>query len=147
VIRHDRARGNTNLPEGTEMTYRKRSYVEHVAVRVKDIQWHIRFFREALGMTIRAVDGDADHPKQVWTIGGVQLMSDPGFAGPEGRLAHLGVMTEDLEAALVAAYAWEGVKAMPQGRNWLALPDGLCVEVMQATVPAVEQALAIDPRA
>ena len=88
------------------MSYTKRSYVEHVAVRVKDIQWHIRFFREALGMAIREVDGPADAPRQVWTVGGVQLMADPDFEGPEGRLAHLGVMTEDLEGALAAASAW-----------------------------------------
>jgi catechol 2,3-dioxygenase-like lactoylglutathione lyase family enzyme len=129
------------------MAYRKRSYVEHVAVRVKDIQWHIRFFREVLGMPIRETDGPRDDPKQVWTVGGVQLMADPGFAGPEGRLAHLGVMTEDLEAVLAEAYRREGVTAMPQGRNWLALPDGLCVEVIQATGNAVAAALAVDPRA
>ena len=129
------------------MTYAKNSYVEHVAVRVKDIDWHIRFFREALGMAIREVDGPADNPKQVWTVGGVQLMADPEFRGPEGRLAHLGVMTEDLEAALAAACAWEGVTALPQGRNWLALPDGLCVEILQATGDSVARALAVDPRA
>ena len=129
------------------MAYQKRSYVEHVAVRVSDIDWHIRFFREALGMPVREVDGPADNPRQIWTVGGVQLMADPGFAGPEGRLAHLGVMTEDLEAALAEACAWEGVSAMPQGRNWLALPDGLCVEILQATGDAVASALAVDPRA
>jgi catechol 2,3-dioxygenase-like lactoylglutathione lyase family enzyme len=129
------------------MTYTKKSYVEHVAVRVKDIDWHIRFFREALGMSIREVDGPADSPKQVWTVGGVQLMADPEFRGPEGRLAHLGVMTEDLEGALAAAYACDGVTAMPQGRNWLALPDGLCVEILQATGDSVAQALAVNPRA
>jgi catechol 2,3-dioxygenase-like lactoylglutathione lyase family enzyme len=129
------------------MTNAKRSYVEHVAMRVSDIHWHVRFFREALGMTLRAVDGAADDPRQVWTVGGVQLIADPGFAGPEGRLAHLGVMAEDLEAALAAARAFEGVEAMPQGRNWLRLPDGLCVEIMQATGTAVAQALAVDPRA
>ena len=129
------------------MSYSKHSYVEHVAIRVRDIHWHVRFFREALGMTIREVDGAADDPRQVWTIGGVQLMADPAFEGPEGRLAHLGVMTEDLEAALAAARAFEGVEAMPQGRNWLRLPDGLCVEIMQATGTAVAQALAVDPRA
>jgi catechol 2,3-dioxygenase-like lactoylglutathione lyase family enzyme len=129
------------------MTYPKRSYVEHVAVRVRDIDWHIRFFRDALGMPVREVDGSPDDPRQVWTVGGVQLMADPAFAGPEGRLAHLGVMTEDLEGALAAAYAWEGVAALPQGRNWLALPDGLAVEVIQATGDAVAAALAIDPRA
>ena len=128
------------------MTTAPRSYVEHVAIRVNDIQWHLRFFREVLGMTIREVDGAAEAPKQIWTIGGVQLMADPHFTGPEGRLAHLGVMTEDLEAALAAAKAF-GVRELPQGRNWLALPDGLCVEVIQATGQSVAKALAVDPRA
>ena len=129
------------------MAYQRKSYVEHVAVRVKDIDWHIRFFRDALGMPIREVDGASGHPRQIWTVGGMQLVADPGFEGPEGRLAHLGVMTEDLDAALAAAYAWEGVSALPQGRNWLALPDGLCVELIQATGNAVASVLAVDPRA
>lgn len=124
----------------------KRSYVEHVAVRVKDIQWHIRFFREVLGMTVREVDGTADAPTQIWTVGGMQLMADPDFEGPEGRLAHLGIMTEDLEAALQAAKAW-GVKELPQGRNWLALPDGLEVELIQASGTSIAAALAVNPRA
>jgi len=129
------------------MPLSKRSYVEHVAVWVRDIDWHIRFFRDALGMPVREVDGSPDAPRQVWTVGGLQLMADPAFAGPVGRLAHLGVMTEDLEAVLAAAYAWEGVSALPQGRNWLKLPDGLAVEVIQAGGDAVAAALAINPRA
>ena len=28
-----------------------KAYVEHVAIWVKDIHWHIRFFEEVLGMT------------------------------------------------------------------------------------------------
>jgi glyoxylase I family protein len=127
------------------MTYPKKSYVEHVAVRVKDIQWHIRFFRDALGMTIREVDGPADEPRQIWTVGGVQLIADSHFEGPEGRLAHLGIMTEDLEGALQAAKAW-GVTELPQGRNWLALPDGLAVEMIQASAGSVAAALAVNPR-
>ncbi len=128
------------------MTTPKKSYVEHVAVRVKDIGWHVRFFHEALGMTIREVDGPADAPRQVWTIGGIQLMADPTFEGPEGRLAHLGVMTEDQEAAIAAAKAF-GATELPQGRNWLALPDGLAIEIIQASANAVAAALAVDPRA
>jgi catechol 2,3-dioxygenase-like lactoylglutathione lyase family enzyme len=128
------------------MAYAKKSYVEHVAIHVKDIDWHVRFFRDVLGMTIRDVDGPTDAPKQIWTIGGVQLVADPAFEGPEGRLAHLGIMTEDLEAALQAAKAW-GVTELPQGRNWLALPDGLSVEIIQASGGSVAAALAVDPRA
>lgn len=128
------------------MPYPKRSYVEHVAIRVRDVHWHIRFFREALGMTVREVEGSTDRPRQVWTVGGVQLMADPEFAGPEGRLMHLGVMTEDLEGALAAAKAF-GVTELPQGRNWLSLPDGLSIEVIQASAGSVAAVLAVNPRA
>ncbi|KVD06158.1 glyoxalase [Burkholderia ubonensis] len=124
-----------------------KAYLEHVAIWVKDIRWHIRFFEEVLGMTLREVDGTLDAPRQYWTLGGLQFIHAPEHDGPEGRLAHLGVMCEDLEAALAAARRF-GVTEMPQGRNWLRLPDGLAVELMQARpASSVAQALAINPRA
>ena len=123
----------------------KRAYVEHVAIRVRDIEWHIRFFRDVLGMTLRD-DRRGQVPSQVWTVGGVQLIADPDFDGPEGRLAHLGVMVEDEAEVLREASSWN-VSTLPQGPNWLRLPDGLCIEILQATGTAVAEALAIDPRA
>ncbi|KWE75943.1 glyoxalase [Burkholderia ubonensis] len=124
-----------------------KAYLEHVAIWVKDIRWHIRFFEEVLGMTLREVDGTLDAPRQYWTLGGLQFIHAPEHDGPEGRLAHLGVMCEDLEAALAAAQRF-GVTEMPQGRNWLRLPDGLAVELIQARpASSVAQALAINPRA
>ncbi|XUW91123.1 VOC family protein [Burkholderia sp. M6-3] len=124
-----------------------RGYLEHVAIWVKDIHWHIGFFDKVLGMTLREVDGTREEPRQYWTLGGLQFISAPQHEGPEGRLAHLGVMCEDLEAALAAAQAF-GVTEMPQGRNWLRLPDGLAVELIQAKpATCVAQALAINPRA
>ena len=124
-----------------------KAYLEHVAVWVKDIHWHIKFFHDVLGMTMREVDGDAANPRQYWTLGGMQFIASPEFAGPEGRLAHLGVMCEDQEAAIAAAHKF-GVTEMPQGRNWLRLPDGLALELMQAKpASTVAQALAINPRA
>jgi catechol 2,3-dioxygenase-like lactoylglutathione lyase family enzyme len=128
------------------MNNAKKAYLEHVAIRVKDIHWHIRFFQEVLGMTMRDMDGTPENPRQHWTLGGMQFIAAPDFAGPEGRLAHLGVMCEDLEAALAAAQAF-GVTEMPQGRNWLRLPDGLAVELIQASPGAVARALAVNPRA
>ena len=113
------------------MTYQKTSYLEHTAVYVKDIHWHMRFFEQALGMPLRNIQGSEDDPVQVWMIGGVQLVSDKDFDGPEGRMVHLGIMTKDLEAALERVYKW-GVTEMPQGHNWFILPDGLAIELMQA---------------
>lgn len=126
-----------------------KSYVEHVAVRVKDIQWHIKFFHDVLGMEVREIAGPAESPSQYWTIGGMQLMSTPGFeAAPSndaGWLAHVGIMVQDLELALKEAQSWD-VKALPQGRNWLQLPDGLAIELIQAYGDGVAQALAVKSR-
>ncbi|HET9978761.1 MAG TPA: VOC family protein [Burkholderiaceae bacterium] len=121
-----------------------KAYLEHVALRVKDIHWHIGFFREVCGMTMREVQGTPEHPEQVWTLGGLQFIAASDFAGPEGRLAHLGLLCEDLEATLAAARKY-GVAEMPQGRNWLRLPDGLAVEFIQAR-PAATVARALDLR-
>jgi catechol 2,3-dioxygenase-like lactoylglutathione lyase family enzyme len=132
------------------MTASNRAYVEHVAIRVADIHWHIRFFRDVLGMPAREIDGPAESPDQYWTIGGMQFMSAPQFSAPPsndaGWLAHLGIMVDDLDAALRAAQPW-GVKALPQGRNWLQLPDGLAIELIQAAPGSVAEALAVSPRA
>lgn len=114
------------------MAYTGTSYLEHTAIRVRDIQWHIRFFEQALGMPVRQVAGPPDDPLQVWTVGGVQLVADKSFEGPEGRMVHLGIRTDDLEAALEQVYRW-GVTELPQGHNWFALPDGLAIELMQAS--------------
>ena len=61
-------------------------------------------------------------------------------------LAHLGIMVQDLESALAEAQKWD-VKALPQGRNWLQLPDGLAIELIQAHGNSVDHALAVKPRA
>ena len=123
-----------------------KAYVEHVAIWVKDIHWHIKFFHDVLGMTMREVQGPPEAPQQYWTLGGMQFIASRDFAGPEGRLGHLGIMCEDLEAALEAARAFD-VTEMTQGRNWLRLPDGLALELIQASAGTVAQALAINPRA
>jgi catechol 2,3-dioxygenase-like lactoylglutathione lyase family enzyme len=125
------------------------SYLEHVAIRVQDIHWHIRFFKEVLGQEMRQVDGTREQPVQYWTLGGLQFMASPEFfASPSndaGWLAHLGIMVDNLEAALATAQSW-GVRELPQGRNWLQLPDGLAIELMQAAKGSVAQALSVQPR-
>lgn len=122
-----------------------RGFLEHVALPVRDIFWHMRFFREVFGMELREADGAADAPRQAWLLGGLQLIAAPDFAGPEGRLAHLGMMVEDARAAIDAARGF-GVTSLDKGENWLALPDGLVVEVLQAVRGSVGQALAVDAR-
>jgi catechol 2,3-dioxygenase-like lactoylglutathione lyase family enzyme len=132
------------------MSHTVKAYLEHVAIRVADIRWHIDFFYEALGMDVREVQGDPANPSQYWTLGGMQFISTPGFAAPptlqQGVLGHLGVMVDDLDEAIRRCVA-HGATPLPARGNWLELPDGLCLELMQAAPGSVAQALKVNPRA
>jgi catechol 2,3-dioxygenase-like lactoylglutathione lyase family enzyme len=120
-------------------------FLEHVAIRVHDLAWYVDFFRDVLRMTVTEVDGDPDSPTQIWTVGGLQLIATPDFEGREGRLAHLGILVDDLDGAAAAAIV-RGAEQLPAGRGWLATPDGLCLELIQAAPGAVEHLRANRPR-
>ena len=94
--------------------------------------------------------GTSPTSARCWTLGGLQFIATPDLqaepSNDAGWLAHLGVMVTDLEAAIAQTLQWGG-RPLPQGRNWLQLPDGLAVELIQAAPGSVEQALAVDPRA
>lgn len=123
-----------------------KTYVEHVAVRVRDIHWHIRFFEQVLGMTLREIRGTPEAPTQCWTREGIQLIHAPQLATGHGPLAHIGIMCEDLEASLALAHQ-HGIKTTEGKRDWLQLPDGVVVELIQARpASSVSQALAVNPR-
>ena len=55
-------------------------------------------------------------------------------------------MCEDLEASLALAQQ-HGVRTTEGKRDWLQLPDGIVVELIQASpASSVSQALAVNPR-
>lgn len=120
------------------------AYLEHAAIFVRDLPWHVRFFEAVCGWRVRQIDGEADAPRQVW-LGGAQLIAAPGFDGAEGRVNHIGVRCADVEAAIAAALAFEGVGHLAKGRNWLTLPEGLIVELLPASAAAVGVALTVRP--
>jgi acyl dehydratase/catechol 2,3-dioxygenase-like lactoylglutathione lyase family enzyme len=126
------------------------SFVEHVAVRVRDINWHIAFFRDVLGMPLRDEPprdrkANADQPQRAWLSGGILLVSDPAFEGVNSPLVHIGVIAEDAAAVLQEARA-RGVSTLPDEPRCLTLPDGINVEVTQAAIGAVASLRAVKTR-
>lgn len=117
--------------------------LEHMALRVKDLDWHIRFFEEVFDMPVRSQMRSAPHRK-VWLLAGLQLNEDLDFEGPEGRSDHLGIMPEDYEAAIAKAYQW-GVTEMEAGKNWVRLPDGMCIEIVQGKPEEIHHMLQAKP--
>ena len=124
-----------------------KSYLEHVAVPVTDLEWSVRFYAEAFGMEETRRREEAGVPRQVWLAGGLQLVeAAAGAAGSEtGWSHHLGLVVEDLAAALRAALRFEGVRLLDRGpAKWLELPDGTVLELFQAKAGTVEAARAVD---
>lgn len=106
------------------------SYLEHMALKVSDIEWHVKFFEEVFDMPVRMTLGEAPNRK-IWLHAGIQLNEETDFENVEGRADHLGIMTDNVDAVLEKAYAL-GVEELPQGHNWIKLPSGIHIEVIGA---------------
>lgn len=104
------------------------SYLEHMALRVKDLDWHVNFFKDVFDMPVRMELGQKPERK-IWLHAGIQLNEVLDFSGPEGRADHLGIMAEDVQNVLKKAKEW-GCTTLPQGENWIQLPEGICIEVI-----------------
>jgi catechol 2,3-dioxygenase-like lactoylglutathione lyase family enzyme len=121
------------------------AYLDHVAFTVRDIAPHLAFFRDVLGMTVTKRDGPQEKPSQVWLLGGLQIVEDAGFSGPEGRFAHLGLICADVPTAIRGALA-HGGRSMDKGAHWVEMPDGLLLEFLPDTRNAVDTVRNLDPR-
>ena len=99
----------------------------HTAVKVKDINSMIKLIEDLLGFRIRRTKGDGEIPSSVWFEEGLQLMHEPDFEGPEGRLHHLGILVSDREAMVQECKRRGFSEVHP---NWYALPDGLVLEFL-----------------
>ncbi|MBO1305587.1 VOC family protein [Enterococcus sp. 669A] len=120
-----------------------KAYIEHTAVFVTDVEWYVEFFHQTLGFTERLRKEEPGQPKQVWLYGGIQLIE--GTENQDsGKLGHLGIMVDDQQAVLKKINRYP-VKPLPQGENWLQLPDGLCIEILQAAPGSIEEVLQAKP--
>lgn len=113
----------------------KTNWVEHVAVRVKDLEWHLAFFRDALGMGVTEVQGADDAPDQVW-VGGIQLTRDGSYtprSHTQERVWHIGINVPDIDTALRRVRSYGEVSPFndnPEQESWFVLPDGLVIELV-----------------
>ncbi len=101
--------------------------IAHTAVKVKDIKGMIKLIEELLGFRVSRKKGDGEIPASVWFEEGLQLVHDPDFEGPEGRLHHLGILVSDREAMAQDCKRRGFSEVRP---NWYALTDGLVLEFL-----------------
>ena len=106
--------------------------VDHVAVRVRDFEAALAFFTDVMGMENTLTDpASGELPlNQAW-VGGIQLQRDEeGNSAYSGDVSHIGLVADDVDSLLEAAYAQLGVKqAEGKPRNWFVTPFGLTIEL------------------
>ena len=124
-----------------------RACLEHVAIHVKDMDWHIRFFNEVFGMPVTLSFDESGETRQVWLLGGLQLIANTDFDETHiGPLAHIAIQCEAPSLVVTSAHSW-GISSLPDRCDWLQLPQGLVIECVQTEPAAIDAMLALDPRA
>lgn len=119
------------------------AYLEHMAFKVNDLDWCIRFFQEVFGMPIRLEMGEKPNRK-VWLHAGIQLNEDSSFVDKEGRCDHFSLMTSDYEKTLEKCKEW-GCQTLEMGENWLQLPNGMVLELKRGDAKALQTILEQKP--
>jgi len=103
--------------------------VDHVALAVSRLAWHVALFDEVFGMAVTAED--LGEPRQVWLDGGIQLIERRSAPVIGGVLAHVAIGVED-QARVAAGLARNGCVELEHGPSWWALGEGLVVELVDA---------------
>ena len=96
--------------------------VEHVAIRARDFEWYLNFFKNTMGMEITLTDPKegGDNLKQVW-IGNIQLQRDETYdpaKASTGQMTHIGLVAEKCRSPVGARVCRGWRDAEP--RNWVA---------------------------
>lgn len=114
----------------------KKARLDHIAVRVQNLEWYLAFLQDVFGMKKTESRGaDPARPDQVW-VGGFQLTRDidyrPMLDQPE-RIWHVSIDVADLATTAKAISAYPQVRPYsdnPEQKYWFVLPDGLIIELV-----------------
>jgi len=129
-----------------------KSYLQHGCFVVNDLEWHLRLFEELFDAPVLRSAASSDGERRCWLAGGYQLNApaEPFEPVPvqDGGLFHLGIVVDGDCVELGRRAVALGCLPVPgKAENWIALPDGGVIEIMQAQNPAaIDAARALDPR-
>ncbi|WP_418781416.1 VOC family protein [Holdemanella porci] len=119
------------------------AYLEHMAFKVNDLDWCVRFFQEVFDMPIRLSLGQAPHRK-IWLHAGIQLNEDLEYKNEEGRCDHFALMVSDYDEVLKKCLGF-GCKALPTGENWIQMPNGMIIELKRGDQKALDTIISQKP--
>lgn len=101
--------------------------IDHVAIKVSDLEENMRFFEEVFGMTVEKAAGEKPLRK-VWFQEGIQLNETDERIMEYGIMDHIGIYTDHKELILKKSKMF-GCTSLPNGENWFRTPTGIIIEL------------------
>lgn len=102
--------------------------MDHVAFEVVDVQKMVDFFISVFAMTILKED-NLGGSRRIWLSGGLQFNENPNVTSNNGFFHHIGLRVEDVDEVINKAMQL-GCRQLPLGKNWIVMPENLCIEIL-----------------
>ena len=107
--------------------------IHHVALNISDMDWYVAFFENVFGMTVQRTAGEKPK-RRLWFGEGVQLNECESDLTCGNACDHFSLAVEDVPAAVKQAIE-AGCAALPDGAHWVALPNGVRLELKPMVQP------------
>lgn len=101
--------------------------IHHVAISTNNYDSYVSLFTEVFEMTARKSDGEAP-ARRIWFHEGIQINEAASASEPGKLVDHIAIGTDCMDEVIARAIA-HGCTQIKS--NWIQLPDGLKIELME----------------
>lgn len=102
--------------------------LHHVCLAVKEYDRYVSLFENVFGMTERKSLGEAPNRK-IWLHQGIQINELSEDTQVSFTVDHIAIAVDDVKAVVADALD-NGCTPLPNGAHWVALPNGVKLELM-----------------
>lgn len=103
--------------------------IHHVALKVGDIPYFIRFFEDVFHMPVYKTRGEAERYDSVWLDGGIQLLNTTTEKPMAGSMDHVSILVDDIEETKKRAKEYGAFPYPEKDANWFQIPEGIVFEL------------------
>lgn len=100
--------------------------LHHVAIQTKDIDWYVVFLKKVFRMNIKK---ETTGLRKIWFYEGIQINEITSNCVEEGYVNHIAISTDDRDEIIEESVKYGCIQLK---ENWIRLPDGLCIELIDS---------------
>lgn len=108
---------------------KKPCMIHHVALKVGDIPYFVKFFKEVFDMSVYKTRGAEGSWDSVWLDGGVQLLTEKSETPVDGVMHHVSFLVENIEETKKKAEKYGATPFPGKAAHWFQIPEGIVFEL------------------